>query len=338
VKSSTASARLAPISLLAILLALIALTPVRAQPNDALSTPTLAAAPRLLRFGYLRPEGDAGFTRGQMEALRARLLQDAPLMQACAASGYDGIGLYETDGGRDMLRRLNAREFDVAVVPLRVWAEQSPAAGYRIILQTRRERDLTATRGSMVLQRGVVFLSPRSPFFAADPLEPQAFAAYLQRARVAVVTSEGMADYVAPLTSLAERFGVAPPAADFLWMESSAEVVKAVLAGLVDVGVCEQGALEETLGLAGLRDQQARLIRVVVVSRPVPTDPVVVRPELAPRDSVLGRELKRALRDFSIETGFGPVSLQSAQDSDYTDVPALLARFNELIGRELRRP
>lgn len=332
------SARLALAPFLAMLFALMALAPVGAQSNDAASTPTLSVNPRLLRIGYLRPEGEVGFTRGQMEALRARLVQDAPLMQACAAAGYDGFGLYETDGGRDMLRRLNAREFDLAFVPLRVWAEQNPAAGYRIILQTRRERDITATRGSMVLQRGVVFLSPRSPFFASDPLDPQPFGAYLQRARVAVVTSEGMAEYVAPLTSLAERFGVAPPAADFLWMESSAEVVKAVLAGLVDVGVCEQGALDETLGVAGLRDNQARLIRPVVVSRPVPTDPVVVRPELAPRDSVLGRELKRALRDFSIETGFGAVSLQSAQDSDYTDVPALLARFNELIGRELRRP
>ncbi|MDK2971170.1 MAG: hypothetical protein PWP23_925 [Candidatus Sumerlaeota bacterium] len=313
---------------------LLACLPLAAQ--DAPTTPTMSGPlPRLFRVGYLRPEGEAGFTRGQMEALRSRLLADEVLMAECRAAGFDGFGLYETDGGRDMLRRLNAREFDLAFVPLRVWAEQNPAARYEVILQTRRERDATATRGNMVLQRGAVFLSPRSSFFAQDPLDGEAFAAYLRRTRMAVVTSEGMAEFVAPLTALAERYGVTPQASDFLWMESNAEVVKAVVSGLVEVGVCEQGAIEETLAASGA---QERMHRVVVLSRPVATDPVVVRPEFAPLDSALGRELKRALRDFSIETGFGPISLQSATNSDYTDAPALLGRFNELMGREIRRP
>lgn len=306
--------------------------------SDASSTATLSSVPikpNPLRIGFLRPEGETDLTEESMEGLRKALLADNALQQA-ATRAYDarGIGLYEIDGGTEMLSRLNARELDVAFVPSRIWAEQS--AGYTVILQTRRKRDFTATRGRMVWQRGVVFVSSRSPFFDSETIDSSDFATYLGEQRIAVVSSKSMAGYVAPLLALSDEYNRSYPAADLLWCESSAEVTKAVISGLADVGTCEEGAMIETLNASGISDRQQEFTRVILRSSPVPTDPVVVHPDLAPSRSELGRELKRVLRSYSLETGFGTMSLQDAQDSDYEETRALLRRFDDRLGKSLR--
>lgn len=318
------------------ILAVALLRPLFPQLPDPSTAAPRAAPPttRLLRIGYVRPAGESDFTRAQMERLRAFLLADEATARLMPERGYTGIGLFETDGGRDMLTRLNAREFDVAFVPTRVWHDQQ--AGYTIILQTRRLRDVISTRGNLVLQHGVVFISPRSPFFRAEVIDRAEFARYLATQRMAVEQSQSLAGFIAPLTELAREYNMTAPTQDFLWCRSSAEVTKTVLSGLVDVGVCEEGGLEETLEAAGVLEQRDNLRAIVVRSRPVPTDPVVVRADLAPAASELGRELKRALRDFSLQDGFGHVSLQSAQDRDYDGVRLILDEFDRSYG-DLRR-
>lgn len=301
-----------------------------AQDGARPTTGTLDQSPRtrLMRIGYLRPAGEGDFSRTEMESLRDRLQADPEVMRLARAAGYVSIGLYETDGGRDMLRRLEAREFDIAFAPSRVWAEQR--SGYTVILQTRREEDFTLTRGRMVFRQGCVFISPRSPFFDDSPIDPNAFAQYLANSRLAVVNSESMAGFVGPLLALADEFDLNLPVGRYVYYQSSAEVAKAVIAGLVDVGICERESLERTIEAEDLGDSRNQLRRVVVQSAPIPTDPVVVHPDLAPAVSELGRELKRALRDFSLQGGLGSVSLQSAQDSDYLEVRELLRRFRAL--------
>ncbi|MBI5154303.1 PhnD/SsuA/transferrin family substrate-binding protein [Candidatus Poribacteria bacterium] len=284
----------------------------------------------LLRIGFLRPEGESDLTPAQMELLRGALLSDAGVSSAMKGAGFGEIGLFSADGGRDMLRRLNAGEFHLAFVPARVWAEQD--AGYTIVLQTRRERDFTATRGNMVLQRGVLVVSSRSAFFGAVSFDTPGFRKYLAGQRIAVVSTQSMAGFVAPWLELAKTYGVTRPAGGVLWCESNADVAKSVISGLVDVGACEEGGLDETLASAGILDRKDALLRVVFRTVPVPTDPVVVHPMLAPRSSALGRELKRAVRTFSLNAGFGSVSLQNAQDEDYRDIRDLLRQYADTVG------
>ncbi|MCB2156338.1 phosphate/phosphite/phosphonate ABC transporter substrate-binding protein [bacterium] len=315
---------------LLLLLAVIFCLPAWAQDEPTSGTLT-HRTDRLLRIGFLRPEGEADMTPVQLEALREYLLAVPEVTAAMETEGYEGIGLFSTDGGRDMLRRLNALEFDVAFVPARAWAEQQ--TGYTVILQTRRERDFTSSRGGRVLQRGVIVISARSPLFAQDELSDDDVAEYLTDQRIAVVASQSVAGFVAPLLEMSRRFGIQRPRGGLIWFESSAEVTKAVVAGLVDVGACEEGAMEETLDRSGLNAEQKNDVRRVILrTNPVMTDPVIVHPGLAPQVSELGRELKRALRDFSLQGGFGRVQLQSARDSDYQEVRLLLTEFDERVG------
>jgi ABC-type phosphate/phosphonate transport system substrate-binding protein len=324
--------RLLPFLLLLPLL----LAPVHVGAQEVATSPTLVVrvGDPLLRIGFLRPEGEVDLTPRQMEELRRHLLGDEAVAAEMKAAGYDDVGLFPADGGGDLLRRLDAVEFDLAFVPSRLWAEQQ--AGYTVVLQTRRSRDFTATRGNRVLQRGVVFASPRSPLFTeADPASPAA-RRRLAEARIAVVSSQSMAGFVAPMLGLQAEFGVTHPSGGLLWFESSAEVAKAVLAGLADVGACEAGALEEVMREAGLDDEADSYRRVLLRTAPVPTDPVVVRPSLAPARSPLGRELRRSLRQFSLGGGLGGVSLQPAEDADYTVARELLREFDARVG-EVRR-
>jgi len=265
-----------------------------------------------------------------MEALQNRLLAEEGVRSAMTAAGVDGIGLYPTDGGRDMLRRLRAGEFDLAFVPSRIWAEQS--GGYTVILQTRRERDIVSPRGNLVLQRGLLFVSRRSPLYDEAELSREVVAQYLAQNRIAVVSTQSMAGFVAPMLEMARTYGLTQPRGGLLWCESSAEVTKAVLAGLADVGACEEGAHDETIALAGLEDRKDDLRRVLCRTAPVPTDPVAVRASLAPSRSPLGLELKRVLRNFSLEGGLGPVTLQEARDSAWEESRDLLREFESVVG------
>lgn len=288
------------------------------------TTATLANA-GILRIGYLRPGTGADLTHARMDDLRRFLLADAGVVAAMSASGFDRIGLYPADGGGDMLRRLDASEFDIAFAPSRTWAEQR--AGYRVILQTRRPRDVVATRGRMVLQRGVVFASPRSPLFDIDQPAAGDLRRELSRKRLAAVATQSLPGYLAPVLELRRLLGDDALSGGVLWFSSDAEVAKAVLSGLADIGACEEGALDETLARAGLLADRDSTVRILLRTPPIPTDPVIARPALDPVDSVLGRELKRALRSFSLDHGFGDTSLQGAQDDDYVEVRNLLAEF-----------
>jgi len=268
-----------------------------------------------------------------MQALRESLLADEAVARLLRDGNYGGIGLYETDGERDMLLRLGARELDIAFLPARLWAEQT--AGYAAVLQTRRPTDATATRGNMVFRRGVVVAGSSSPLFAAtDTPDAATIAKELRAKPVAAVSTQSMAGHIAPMLALADAAGAENVAPQFLWFESSADVARAVACGLAEIGICEEGEYERALAEGGFGKDAPAPCRVVLRSVPVPSDPVAFHPDLAPRSSELGRELKRALRAFSMEKGFGDTALQSAQDEDYAETRALLARWKALDGEE----
>lgn len=289
-----------------------------------------SAAPRLLRIGWLASNEGGGLDAEAMQFLRESLIADESVAALLRESNFAGIGLYETDGERDMLLRLGARELDVAFLPARLWAEQQ--AGYKVVLQSRRARDATTTRGSMVFHRGIVFAGPGSPLHGAGG-EPDAaeIARALDGTPVATVSTQSIAGHVAPMLALADRTG-GPVDPEFLWFESSADATRAVVCGLADVGICEEGEYERALAEAGIDKADPPVCRIICRSVPVPSDPVVFHPDLAPRDSELGRELKRALRAFSLEGRFGDLALQSAQDSDYVETRALIERWKALEG------
>lgn len=287
-------------------------------------------APPPLRIGHLRrgrafaPGGDA------FGALRRALAEDEDLRAALAEEGYGGVVFFPSDDPADLRRRLDAFEHDAAFVPAPVFAAQ--AAGYRVVLQERRSGDIVNPRGGSVLQRGVGIARAGSALFRADPEDAAAIAAELARTPLAVPASQSLAGFVAPMLEMARRYSLSRFEGGLVWYPSSSDVAKAVLSGLVEAGVCEDRAHEAVLAEAGLEARADSVRRVLFRTNPVPTDPVVFRPELANAGSRLGAELRRALREASLAGAFGGTTLQPASDADYGGVAELLREFEAVLG------
>lgn len=289
------------------------------------------SAPRpLLRVGYLRRETTGHPPVGRLEKLRAALLADADLKRELDAAGFAGIGLFACDGAADMERRLNAREFDLAFAPASIYAAHK--AGYTAFLKARRPEDLLSPRG-LVLRSGVVFASKRSPLFSADRTDKAAMRALLQKERLALVRTQSVAGFNAPLLALSVDYGIDAAEGGYLWFESSEEVAKAVVAGLADVGACERAALDKVLRDSGLESRRGEIVSVILSTDPVTTDPVVIRPSLSPKTSPLGRALSAAIiADFNGDVGAGEVSYRSSDDSEFASVVQLLKEFEQRVG------
>jgi hypothetical protein len=292
------------------------------------------------RIAYLRREETGHASEQQLEDLRRSLLSDATVRRELTQSGYGTIGLFACDGAADMLRRLNGLEFDMAFTPANIYHEQ--AAGYSAFLKARRPRDIIAPPPSNYVRRlGIVFVSRRHPLFGSTDPTPEQIRAGLQRDRIAVVSTQSVAGFNAPLLALAKRFNVRQGEGGYLWFENSEEVAKAVLSGLADVGACEAGALETVLREAGLVPEKIepmefaahrdRAVRILLETDPVVTDPVVVRRELAPRRSPLGRILQRHLIAWKPEGD--SIQYREATDEEFKSLRELLREFNRVLGR-----
>jgi len=326
---------------LLLLAALLLTLSAPAQQDDRPTTATIRTIQPLFRIGFLRREETGHPGEQQLEQLRNALLADPLIQREFAATGYEGIGLFSCDGAADMLRRLNAREFELAFTPANLYKEQQ--AGYTAILKARRPKDIIAPPPSDYVRRlGVVIVSPRSPLFSVPEMNAARLRTVMGKDRIAVVSTQSVAGFHAPLLALARRHQLRSFDGGYLWFESSEEVVKAVLSGLAPSGACEAGAVESVLVEAGLvpeglppaefARQRDRYLRVIVESDPVVTDPVVVRRGLAPRGSTLGRAIRQRIRTWSVENRDGDIQYRDTTDDEYRALKALLDEFNTVIG------
>ncbi|CAN5448627.1 hypothetical protein BH09SUM1_BH09SUM1_06050 [soil metagenome] len=301
---------------------LCAVTPVAAETAD--TSPTLP----LLRVGFLRREDTGHPGEAQLEKLRDRLLQNNLFMRELWSSGFGGIGLYSCDGASDMIRRLGAREFDVAFTPAAIY--MTATANYSAILKTRRQGDIVSP-SNYVRRYGVVFVSSRSPLFGVADLTPELVRKNLALDRIAVVSTQSVAGFHAPLLTLRLKYGANRTQGGYLWFESSDEVVKGVLSGLADIGACEKQSLDETMKQEGLERERDKYVRVLAITDPVITDPIVIRRDM-PRQGALGRALRREVRDYSLTGGLGEFQYVEANDDEYRSLAQLLSEFDEKVG------
>ncbi len=305
-------------------------------PVDGELQPPAAPPPvrtAIFRIGYLRREATGQPAESALEDLRDALLGNERVAEQLAEANYEGIGLYAADGIGDMLRRLNAREFDLAFVPAAIYLQQR--GGYTVVLRSRRQEDIFAP-GGQVWRLGTVFVSPRSPLFHEEEITAEAMREYLGRERLAVVSTQSVAGFHAPLLSLAVRYDVVAHEGGYLWFDSSEEVVKGVLSGLADIGAAERAAVDRVLRRHGLEERRGELLREILVSDRVATDPVVVRQAIAPERSALGRALRDAIREYSLRNDLSGIQYLPGTDNDYGSLIQLMQDFNEQIGEVIR--
>ncbi len=304
------------------------LMPLGALAQDAGTSGTLLGT-RPIRIGFLRGAHEGTPPASELERLAANLSSRPQLREALRDAGLEGVALLPCDGGEDMLRRLDAGEFDVAFAPSKVFARQK--GGYRAILQSRRPGDKFSPRGGQVLRTGAVIVSRRSPLFAQPDASPQDISRALAGGYFAVVSTQSVAGFVAPLNMLARDCGLLPQQMRLLWFESSEEAARAVVAGLADAGACESGAFERVLAEAGRAPDGGPLARQVRFTEPLPTDPIIVRASLSPEQSLAGRLLRGAIREHFARQD-APLQYQEADSEAWRQVPALLAEFESRAG------
>jgi ABC-type phosphate/phosphonate transport system substrate-binding protein len=261
----------------------------------------------IFRIGYLATGSDLTPARPLLHDLREALMANEAFMTALAEKGYREISLRPSDEPSDMIQQLQTGDIELAFATPIVYARHFGAAGdqtvlerqgfYEPILQFERPGDVRNTRGEGVMRQAAVFISRGSPLWGTRPTEDQIRQA-INSSTLAVSDSNSAASYIYPRIKAFERFDGARPAS-FLFCGSNAEVVKYVLSGLAEIGACEMQTLK-TLGTINTESRSGELFQILFTTDVMPTDPILMRVDLAPRASAspLGTELKAALRSF----------------------------------------
>jgi hypothetical protein len=293
------------------------------------------ATARPFVIGFLNEGSDLPNAPVLMEQVRKALEANARLMQALAAAHFGELTLSPCDGPRDMAQRLAVGEFDLAFATAPIYALQR--GQMTPLLQTRLPGDFMAPgRPAGVQRRGVILAGPSSPLFQLPELNSPAareqLRAELRRGPLAVTWSEGAAGYIFPRLLLARLNG---PSArpQFLFCGPDAEVIKAVVSGLVPLGACRKGEIDLLLP----REERNHYVRELMETDYFPTDPVLLRNELLPIRSVAGTELKALLRglfnlNLKLENG---LRLEDAAPEDYAGLARVLAGLNQGAGPAL---
>ncbi len=291
------------------------------------------AVPRVFRMGFLRTDLEQELGMAWYEGLKASLEKNEQVMRTLQEAGFSEIAVLPTDGHEDMIQAMNHKEFDVAFCSSYVFARVEEEK-YHVILQLRRDSDIWDTRGGgRVLQKGVVFVNSRSPLYRADlrndaAVKQQAIVNYVPQQRMAFVSSYSAPSYVYPLVKLYKQFsGVRPRS--FVFCGSSEEVVKYVINGLVDIGACEAGVIDEVVRSIGPEIRPGRLVRVIFETDFLPTDPIALKAEYYPRHPV-GLAIKEAIKSFYNQGPAGKPRVENSQDLYYQNLREVIAEFHTL--------
>lgn len=300
--------------------------------EEMITHPSRSAGTRVFRMGFLRTDLEQQLGMAWYEALKASLEKNVRVVRALKEAGFSEIAVLPTDGHEDMIQAMNHGEFDVAFCSSYVFAMVEEGK-YHVILQLRRDSDIWDTRGGgRVLQKGVVFVNNRSPLFSEDfsndAVMKQAIADYVLQQRMAFVSSYSAASYVYPLVKLYKQFDGAQPRS-FIFCGSSEEVVKYVINGLVNIGACEAGVIDEVVRSIGPGISPERLVRVIFETDFLPTDPIALRAEYYPRHPV-GLAIKEAIKSFYNQGPAGKPRVENSQDVYYQNLREVIAEFNKL--------
>lgn len=301
-----------------------------AQP----APPTGEPAPAF-SIGYLTDGSDFQNAPVLMERLRRHLMADAGVVAALTEAGYSTeIELSPCDGPQDMIQRMEHNEFDIAFTTAVVFARQN--GDYVPILTTYRTGDLRTGRDGGVLRRGVVFAGPASDLFHlnGEPTDEQLRAA-LARSPLAVPSSYSAAGYIYPTLTMRQSMGLSGPAG-YWFAGSDGEVVKNVIAGLAPLGACRDGEIEALLAAQNVPGSVDQYVRILFRTDQFPTDQIVVRADLTPERSELGRDLKVAVRMFfqSPTLGVRGLAVENAGAPVYDKLRRDLGTFAEYDRRD----
>jgi ABC-type phosphate/phosphonate transport system substrate-binding protein len=306
------------------LLVLSAPIPTPAQPSLPRNSP--ATSDRPLAVGFLREGSDFADSPYLVERMRQQLLSRPALIAALNDAGYAAdqmdLSLCFTPG--DMVQRMNQQEFDLVLATALVYARQQ--GDYQPILMSRRPGDFQMPKEGGVLRQGVVIAGRGSELFSMESISTATLRHALANSPLAVASSDSAASYVYPTLKLNQQYLLNGPG-QYWFCGSESEVIKNVVAGLAPLGACREGELAALLPAT----PDERYYKLLFHSDQFPTDPILVREELAPARSPLGSELKLALKAFfQSESG---LAVENAGGHVFDKLRRDLAQLDEINRR-----
>ena len=275
-----------------------------------------------------------------MQSLRAWLETQPAVNAAIAAAGFDGIQLSPGASPGDLVQRMATGEFHLvfatAVAYSRLASHQgpTPAASYQPVLQSRRPGDVALGPDGGVMRQGVLIQGPASPLFESANPSTEALAKAFAASPLAVPSADSAPGFIFPRLTLLVDFSLRQPG-EFWFCGSDGEVVKHVLTGLAPFGACREGALDAVRREAGIASAELpSYLRVLFKTAAFPTDPILLRGDLAPARTDLGRELKPALRRFfnEVQRLDPDLRVSDADPRSYEGLARTLDRLPRLFG------
>ncbi|MCX7046703.1 MAG: PhnD/SsuA/transferrin family substrate-binding protein [Candidatus Sumerlaeota bacterium] len=297
--------------------------------GNAISTAPLVVKGRRLRIGYHARTNETALTAGYFEQLAQFIARDPEMRKALMDAGFDAskVEALRADDHVDLVRRMSQDEFDLVFCSAVSFVAQTGHCHYVAFMQTR-SRDDTWSANKGVYQYGAVIASRANPLFRGGLPDEKKLREFLKTSRMAVVSNHSAAGYLYPLLSLRRQFCGAP--ADLLFCDSSEEVAKFVINGLVDVGALDEKTLKGVMAqIPGNPDPNRFVIRILRTP-PMPTDPVAIRSELAPAHSRLGVALAKAIKKFCESRRNEPIAVVEAPLDAYSSVQE---SYDEFIGK-----
>ncbi len=302
------------------------------------------ATTRQFRIAFL-PEAEGGLDITLAHKMANWLSSQKVFAEALKAENFSSsIFLQPADGFNDLKTNLDSRQYDAAFCPAAVYATLKP--GYTVILQEKRVGDVWDTRaGGEILRQGVVFMNARAASVIGDHPSSPTLQRILLENDLAVPSAFDAAGYQYPLLSLVNNADISPAALRLRFCGSSEEVIKQVVSGMSSIGACDKAVLENWLPNALPEELRANppappynnVIRILPLAiSPVPTDPVIIRQELRPSNSAVGRLLKELLPRFFRQQGDQPFALEGrAKDEFYQRLWSDLNYLDALMRRDV---
>jgi len=277
------------------------------------------------RIGFLQTDSGQELGFDWYENIRRNLESDKDVDVALESEGFSGIVILPADGWRDMVQRMDHNEFDMAFCSAEIYVEQQ--GDYEPVLQLRRSRDIWG-RGK-VLQKGVIWVNYKSPLFSKNNPSNEEIKKYIESQPMAFVSSHSAPGYIYPRLKLFRDYSIIQPS-NFTFCGSSEEVVKYLVNGLVEVGACENGVVEEVLKKNGIENYQDQLLKKLFETELLPTDPVCILKKWTPEKNKLGRVLANTLKKIHSLAPANVPRLETSYSDFYKNLYEEMGAFKSL--------
>ncbi len=280
---------------------------------------------KYFKIGFLQTDFENELGLGWYEKIRYKLEADTEFKKNLNNNDLYGILILPAKSYRSFVQRMSHNEFDLVFCSAEIYVEQT--GEYEPILQHRTQRDIFG-RGK-VFQKGEIWVNYNSPFFKNTNPSKEEIKKYIESETMAFETSQSAPGYIYPRLKLIRDYNILQPG-NFLFCDSSEEVVKYLINDLAKIGACESGVVDEILRKNGIERYKDKLLKKIIDTELLPTAPVCILKKWTPDKSELGRILSQLLKKIYSDIEGDHPRLEPSSEEYYKNLKEEMDYFYNL--------